>query len=218
MIATAKQARALTSALSNAYNTTFDHYYQWKIKVNEEKTEILWVPEDGKKKRRPPNNVVTLGEWEVPISNLVRYLGVHFDSKLNFAAHVRMQHAKANATLSALFPLMARSSGLSTKNKLLLYKTCVRPIFTYACPVWSNIAAPTNLKCLQTLQNKAVKLSLGLPMRTATEFIHDETGLPKIREYMQSLTDRFFETCAGSDRPLISELARIQNGGGNAIA
>lgn len=211
MVATAKQARALVTNIQKAYTTTVNHYHQWKIKVNTTKTEILWVPQDGKKRRNAPNNVITLDEHDVPVSKVVRYLGVYFDAKLNFATHVRTQFAKANAILSALYPLMAKSSGLSSKNKLLLYKTCVRPVFTYACPVWANVAAKTNLKCLQTLQNRAIKQSLGLPMRISTEFIHDETGLPTVREHMQSLTNRFFEKCSVSDQALIRELARGWN-------
>ena len=82
---------------------------------------------------------------------------------------------------------MAKSSGLSVNNKLLLYKACVRPIFTYACPVWCNRVAKTHLKNLQIIQNKAIKQALGVPMRTATTQIHTDTGIPMVEEYMEEL-------------------------------
>lgn len=82
-------------------------------------------------------------------------------------------------------------------DSLLRTNCCSIRLFTYACPVWSSIAASTNLKCLETLQNKAVELSLGLPIGTATEFIDDETGLPRIEEHMQSVTDRFYKPARG---------------------
>lgn len=210
LVANRKQARALVTALDKSYAATINHYDQWRIKVNGDKTEILWVPFDGGWKRRPPAEGIPLGTGAIAPSKCVRYLGIHFDSKLNFATHVQRQKAKGVAMLAALYPVMARSSGLSTRNKLLLYKTCIRPIFTYASPVWYNIAAKTHLKGLQTLQNKAIKQALGVSTRTATAQIHAETGIPLVADHLNELAARFFERCAESDRELIRALARSE--------
>lgn len=73
------------------------------------KQRFLCMPADGKKQKRPPNNVAKLREWDV--SSLVRYLKVPFDSKLGNGNFCRLV------------------MGLSYKNKFLLYKTWhVRPV------------------------------------------------------------------------------------------
>ena len=56
-----------------------------------------------------------------------------------------------------LYPLLNRKSEFNVKNKLLLYKVVIRPIFTYGCPAYREIGA-THDKNLQILQNKALNL------------------------------------------------------------
>jgi hypothetical protein len=90
-----------------------------------------------------PDDAVTLR-----YVNHLRYLGVQLDSKLLFGYHLANARNKAIAATSALYPLLARSSKLDTRTKLLLYKAVIRPIMLYASPVWST-AAQCHLKPLQ---------------------------------------------------------------------
>ncbi|GFU71923.1 RNA-directed DNA polymerase from mobile element jockey [Trichonephila clavipes] len=39
-----------------------------------------------------------------------------------------------------IYPLIARNSTLSRENKLLTYKLIIRPILTYAAPIWAHAA------------------------------------------------------------------------------
>lgn len=149
------------------------------------------VKEDGKKRRRPPQDVVLLGEREVEISMSARYLGVWFDSKLNFALHVQTQRSKATAVLAAL---IARSSGFSVRNKMHLYK--------------ASRVAQTDLKGLQTLQNRGIKRALGVPLRTPTVDIHKDTGTFMVAECLGGISERFFVKCSGKD-VLIRELTVV---------
>ena len=49
-----------------------------------------------------------------------------------------------------------RHSTLSSHNKLNLYKLLIRPILTYAAPVWSNTSS-SNYRLLQILQSKCLR-------------------------------------------------------------
>ncbi|CAH1384682.1 unnamed protein product, partial [Tenebrio molitor] len=73
----------------------------------------------------------------------VKYLGVHLDSRLTFHTHVNKTLEKARKTFNALFPLMNKKSKLSKQNKIKIYKTIIRPVVTYAAPVWCNISKTT---------------------------------------------------------------------------
>ena len=202
-----KQARAVVTDLNKAHESIVDHYDKWRIKVNSGKTEVLWVPPDGKRCRRPVGDSVRLGNVVVPTSNLVRYLGLWIDAKVKFNRHAQTVRDKGATVLAALYPLMSSNSGLSPKNKLLLYKTCVRPIVSYACPIWHPVVARTHKAKLQILQNRAIKQSLGYVRRTPTADIHEESGMSMVDEYLESLSSRFFERCAMSDYELIRDLA-----------
>ena len=75
---------------------------------------------------------------DIPWSPHIRYLGLELDSKLLFKKHLNTVTHKATGVLLKIFPLLARDSTLSSYNKLTLYKLLIRPILTYAAPVWSN--------------------------------------------------------------------------------
>lgn len=92
------------------------------------------------------------------ICSEVRYLGVILDKRLNFKKHIHNTLTKAQRTLSRIYPLMCRYNKLSTENKLILYKMLIRPILTYAAPIWCGISN-TDFKRLQIFQNKCLRLA-----------------------------------------------------------
>jgi hypothetical protein len=61
-----------------------------------------------------------------------RYLGLTLDTRLTWSAHVNQVRRKAAQRLGVLGPLLNRSSGLSIKDGVLLYKQLIRPIMDYA--------------------------------------------------------------------------------------
>ena len=56
--------------------------------------------------------------------------------------------------------LICKNSKLNIKNKLLIYKTLLRPIMTYVCPAWGSMANKTSLNTLQKIQNKCLRMVL----------------------------------------------------------
>ena len=75
----------------------------------------------------------------------VKYLGLHLDTKLNWRVHIAKKRKQLELRYRELYWLLGRTSPLSIKNKLLLYKTVVAPIWTYGLELWgcafkSNIA------------------------------------------------------------------------------
>ncbi|RZC33321.1 hypothetical protein BDFB_014245 [Asbolus verrucosus] len=81
----------------------------------------------------------------MPISKTVKYLGVHLDETLNFHKHVQESTNKSNSTIKTLYPLINKNSKLTINNKLLIYKQLIRPILTYAAPVWCHLKPTTTL-------------------------------------------------------------------------
>ena len=148
-----------------------------------------------------PDDAVTLR-----YVNHLRYLGVQLDSKLLFGYHLANARNKAIAATSALYPLLARSSKLDTRTKLLLYKAVIRPIMLYASPVWST-AAQCHLKPLQIAQNRALKIIFKLGRQHPTRDLHERANIPFVEEYIGSLNERFFERCRNSEFPAINQLA-----------
>mgnify|MGYP005985025171 FL=1 len=87
-------------------------------------------------------------------------MGVVLDKRLNYKTHIDKTLTSANATLRQLYAMMNRKSGLDMTNKLTIYKTILRPIVTYAAPVWCRISV-AQMTRLERFQNKCLRLITG---------------------------------------------------------
>jgi hypothetical protein len=140
-------------------------------------------------------------EW----SPTVKYLGVVLDSKLLLSKNIENNVAKAGRAMKILFPLLKKNSCLPLKPKLTLYRSYIRPILTYACPIFAN-AAKTHLNKLQVLQNKNLRMVLNAPYRTRIASIHKKANMPTISEFITKLTEKFYVRASGSTNRLVKRL------------
>jgi hypothetical protein len=61
----------------------------------------------------------------------VKYLWLHLDKRLTWHKYIFAKLKQLGITLTKLYWLLRCKSKLSTKNKLLVYKTILKPIWTY---------------------------------------------------------------------------------------
>jgi hypothetical protein len=87
----------------------------------------------------------------------VKYLGLHLDRKLTWQHHIFTKRTHLGVTLTKMYWLLGRKSQLSLSNKLLLYKTILKPIWTYGVQLWGT-ASTSNLEILEHFQSKALRL------------------------------------------------------------
>jgi hypothetical protein len=118
----------------------------------------------------------------IPWSQHIRYLGLELDPKLLFTKHLLSAKHKATGVFLKLFTLLARDSMLSPHNKLTLYKLMIRPILTYAAPVWSNTSS-SNYRYLQLLQSKCLRVIGNYPRHTPIPHLHSSLNLEPIQEF-----------------------------------
>lgn len=186
---TSKFAKTIMKSLEK-YGKQIQRYFtRWKISVNSTKTQSIFFTK--RRTRQIPNrNLNIFGneiEWE---PDSVKYLGVMLDKKLTFRDHTLHVLRKSNTAVKTLYSLLNRKSKLMKDCKILLYKVAIRPIVTYAAPA-INLMATFHKNKLQVSQNRLIKMILDLPWRTSTNQIHEETGMEKMTEFMNKLTQDF---------------------------
>lgn len=126
----------------------------------------------------------------IPYSNVTRYLGLHLDSKLNWGVHIRKKVNEIKIKIKKMNWLLGRNSRLPVHNKMLLYKQIIRPSWAYGCQLW-GCSKDSNIKAIQTLQNKILRQILGAPWYMRNEDIHKELGVPTVKEYIREVAEKY---------------------------
>jgi hypothetical protein len=73
---------------------------------------------------------VHLNNLQLPRKDHVKYLGLHLDRRLTWRHHIFAKRKQLGLTLTKMYWLFGRKSLLSLSNKILLYKTILKPIWT----------------------------------------------------------------------------------------
>lgn len=176
--------------LTTAAHTLHAYYEKWKINLNTGKTQALLVTRRRFREVPMPTEHFCLNDVEIDWSNEAKYLGFVIDRKLTMKNHIDHVIKKTNNAIRLLYPLIHRKSKLSVDNKVLIFKTCLRPIFTYASPILSSVAK-CHFNKLQRLQNKILKMIFDLDWHTPTTSLHEDNGIELLHEFTTKLTDRF---------------------------
>ena len=163
LTSSAKNPKPIIRTLNIALAKYSKYCRKWKIKTNDTNpklsTSVAKLPQEGLK----VNN--TTVSWK----NHVKYLGLTLDKRLTYKEHIEQTIVKAEKLLKVLHTFLHRKSKLNIKNKMLIYYSFLRPVITYATPIW-KFCASTHKKRLQVLQNKILKIITNVPpwYRTAS--------------------------------------------------
>lgn len=208
LITSSKLTSALLKKMEKSLITCNNYYRKWKIKINNAKTQAIIFPFNKSPKRLPRRNL-TINNVTINILDEVKYLGVTLDKKLCFHKHIETTCEKAIKSFRALWPFLNRRSSLNFKNKNLIYKCVIRPILTYASPVWYK-AAKSHIKKMQIIQNKCLKMINNKHWRFPTSLLHVETGYEMLLNFIHRLNNKFFTKIENSSYSMIRECREPQ--------
>ena len=86
---------------------------------------------------------------------------------------------------------MNRRTPLKTDCTLLLYKSLLRPLLTYACPVWFGASSTVKRK-LESFQSKVLRMAVDASWFVRNEQLRSELGVDPLEEHLKQLTLRHF--------------------------
>jgi hypothetical protein len=88
-----------------------------------------------------------------------------------------------------MYCLIGRKSKLSLDNKVLLYKSILKPVWTYGIQLWGT-ACVSNINILQRFQNKVLRAIVDAPYYVSNEVIQHDILLEAIHRYSVKYSER----------------------------
>ncbi|KAJ1128767.1 hypothetical protein NDU88_007142 [Pleurodeles waltl] len=95
---------------------------------------------------------------------------------------------------------------MPTRSKVHAVNAIIRPIMTYASPVWSG-CKPEYRKPLQTLQNKALRIAIGASCFARTADLHRDLGIEMLDDHLRKLNVKLYKGLNQKENPLSKKLA-----------
>lgn len=176
LLATGPDIQSATNKLQTAVNNVTNWANKWRIKLNEVKS--THVNFTNKKYDYIP---VIVSQQTIPHANVAKYLGMTLDAKLRWKTHVRKKREQLNLKFRQMFWLLGSHSELSVHNKLLLYKQILKPVWTYGIQLW-GCTKKSNIKVIQTFQNKVLRSIVKAPWYIRNEDIHRDLKMPVVED------------------------------------
>jgi hypothetical protein len=148
ILASHEDPTVTTSKLQTHFCRLEQWLQQWRICANESKsTQVTFTL---RREECPP---VHLNGRPISQNDTAKYLGLHLDRRLTWRTHIYFKRKQLELSLKRMYWIIGRHSELSIENKLLLYKTILRPIWTYGIPLWGT-ASQSNMKSYNAFKTK----------------------------------------------------------------
>lgn len=163
-----------TQHLQEHLNKIQEWQKKWRMTTNEDKsTHVTFTM---KKHTCPP---VYFNNIQLPQSDNAKYLGLHLDRRLTWKLHLQTKRKQLDLKYKQLYWLLGQKSSLTINNKLLIYKTILKPIWTYGIQLWGT-ASNSNLNIIQRFQSKLLRNLINAPWYVTNKIIHNDLNIPYV--------------------------------------
>jgi len=174
---------------------------QWKLKTNITKSTNSTFTLN---KRLPPP--VFLNGSPLPTADVVRYLGLYMDKRLTWEQRTRLKRTELKRGFLKLYSLFGRNSKLSLDNKLLLYKTVLRPMWTYGMEIWGS-TKPSNSQRIQSMQSIILRSITNSPFYVSNLTLHNDLQIPVVKDLAHTRYTSFHKKLPSHPNPHVQSLA-----------
>jgi hypothetical protein len=204
ILARSIQLNQATKLVQLAANQIVKWCDKWRIKLNASKSEAIIFRHRGDRLGKTRNQLV-MSKKLIPWSTTVKYLGLHLDKNLTFFKHINSKDREARIVKARLTPMLGRRSKVSMRGKLLLHTAIIRPIMTYACPIWAH-GSPNLIKKLQVVQNLVLRSITGAPNYVRNKILHRDLEMETLEEHIGKLAIKFYASMDNHPNATIKNL------------
>ena len=91
---------------------------------------------------------------------------------------------------------------LSVANKLLIYKTVLRPIWTYGIALW-GCTSKTNISIIQRYQSKILRIITNASWYVSNQTLHTDLRIPYVQSILLDYSRKHRTTLERHPNPLV---------------
>lgn len=187
--------------LQNHLSLMEEWYTNWRLKINQSKSVHCTFT-----LRPTPCPAVSIHGISIPNHQTVKYLGLTLDRRLTWAHHIKSKRVNLNSRLRLLKTFINNNKYTNINTKLLIYKSLIKPVWTYGIQLWGN-AKKSNINKIQTFQNIALRKLLNAPPYVSNHTIHTDLKMKLVHEEAIAHYQRFHNRLSSNINPLIRNLA-----------
>ena len=145
--------------------------------------------------------VISLHQTPLPVETRTRILGVIFDTLFTFSPHIDHLISRALPRLNILRALAGTGWGQQKETIIITYKSIIRSLFTYSCPIWFPNTAPSNIRKLLTIQNSALRTATGCVKMSSIDHLHAETQVLPVVNHLSLLCSQYLARTLQPNHP-----------------
>jgi hypothetical protein len=180
VLATHDDPEIAVRRLQNALTDIQQWLSKWRLKANEVKSfHVTYTLE------RSTCTPVQLNRTHLPHTDQVKYLAAHLDRRLTWRKRIGSKRRHLEHQLRKLYRIIGRKSQLSVENKLLLYKTILKPIWPYWTQLWGT-ASTSNIEILERFQAKVLRIITDAPRYIPNAILHRDLRVPTIKHTVKT--------------------------------
>ena len=189
-----------TQNLQNHMLKAQDWFNNWRVTVNDQKSvHVMFTL------RKDTADAIYINNKQIPLSDKVKYLGMHLDKRLTWKDHIWSKRKQLNLKIRKMYWLIGRKSKLSMENKILLYKCILKPVWTYGIQLW-GAASYSNIQIIERFQNKTLRTLLDAPWFVPNEIIRKDLHIKTVTEEIDVHVNRYIDRLQTHPNELAADL------------
>jgi hypothetical protein len=190
---------AAAARISNYLSEVHDWATSKDLAIAPAKSQATLFTSDTHQSRTNPEVSINLAP--IDLTRTPKILGVTFDPHFTFTPHVASVVARANERLKIMKALSGTNWGHQMETQLVTFKSLIRSLITYACPVWFPNLSKANITELQTIQNKALRFATGTQQMAHLDHLHSETKVLPVKNHLSMLCSQFLASALRPHHP-----------------
>jgi ribonuclease HI len=200
-------ANCIQNTIQIAINLLDVFFSNIGLSISEKKSELVFFS----RKHTTPIAQIGLNGRLLTVSNNFRYLGVIFDQKLLWNAHVRLVQQKCAKRINLMRSMAGVSWGAHPDTMIVLYKGLIRSVLEYGCIAFDR-AADTHILKLERIQYRCLRIALGLMQSTHVQTVEIIARIEPLRLRYSMLNQRFLTSVFSNEtNPLKAKLCSLKS-------